>query len=54
MPQVTANGITLEYDTHGDPANPPMLLVMGLGAQMILWPIELVQALADRGFYVIR
>lgn len=54
MPQVTANGITLEYDTHGDPANPPMLLVMGLGAQMTLWPIELVQALADRGFYVIR
>ena len=54
MPQVTANGLSIEYDTHGDLANPPMLLVMGLGAQMTLWPIEFVQALADRGFYVIR
>ncbi|MBO6608948.1 alpha/beta fold hydrolase [Altererythrobacter sp.] len=54
MPKVTANGLEIEYDTHGDPANPPMLLVMGLGAQMTLWPIEFVQALADRGFHVIR
>lgn len=54
MPKVTANGLEIEYDTHGDPANPAMLLVMGLGAQMILWPIEFVQALADRGFHVIR
>lgn len=54
MPQVTANGLAIEYDTHGDPANPPMLLVMGLGAQMTLWPVEFVQALADRGFHVIR
>ena len=54
MPKVTANSLEIEYDTHGDPANPPMLLVMGLGAQMTLWPIEFVQALADRGFYVIR
>ncbi|HSM53732.1 MAG TPA: alpha/beta fold hydrolase [Erythrobacter sp.] len=54
MPRVTANSIELEYDTHGDPANPPMLLVMGLGAQMTLWPIELVQGLAQRGFHVIR
>lgn len=54
MPKVTANGLEIEYDTHGDPANPAMLLVMGLGAQMTLWPIEFVQALADRGFHVIR
>lgn len=54
MPQVTANGLTIEYDTHGDPAHPPLLLVMGLGAQMTLWPIEFVKALADRGFHVIR
>lgn len=54
MPTATANSIELEYDTHGDPANPPMLLVMGLGAQMTLWPIELVEALAGRGFHVIR
>ncbi|MFZ9394835.1 MAG: alpha/beta fold hydrolase [Erythrobacter sp.] len=54
MPRITANSIELEYDTHGDPGAPPMLLVMGLGAQMTLWPIELVEALAARGFHVIR
>lgn len=54
MPQITANGITIEYETHGDPANPPLLLIMGLGAQLTLWPIELVEALVARGFYVIR
>ena len=54
MPQITANGIAIEYETHGDPANPPLLLIMGLGAQLTLWPIELVEALVARGFYVIR
>ncbi len=54
MPQITANGIQLEYETHGDPANPPLLLIMGLGAQLTLWPIELVEALVARGYYVIR
>ena len=54
MPQTTNNGITLEYETHGDPANPPMLLIMGLGAQLTLWPIELVEALVARGYFVIR
>ena len=54
MPSVKANGITIEYETHGDPAGPPLLLVMGLGAQLTLWPIELVEALVHRGYYVIR
>ena len=54
MPQITANGVTLEYEAHGDPKNPPLLLVMGLGAQMTLWPIELIDALTARGYYVIR
>jgi pimeloyl-ACP methyl ester carboxylesterase len=54
MPQITANGIQLEYETHGDPANPPLLLIMGLGAQLTLWPIELVEALVARGYHVIR
>lgn len=54
MPQTTANGITIEYEDHGDPADPPVLLVMGLGAQLTLWPIEFVEALAARGFRVIR
>ncbi len=54
MPQITANGIKIEYQTHGDPANPPILLVMGLGMQLIGWPPEFVEALVSRGFYVIR
>jgi pimeloyl-ACP methyl ester carboxylesterase len=54
MAQVTANGIQIEYDEHGDKNAPPLLLVMGLGAQMTLWPQELVDALVQRGFRVIR
>lgn len=54
MPHIQANGISIAYETHGDPGNPPLLLVMGLGAQLTLWPIELVDALVQRGYYVIR
>ncbi|WP_133366641.1 alpha/beta fold hydrolase [Qipengyuania sediminis] len=54
MPQIAANGITLEYEDNGAPAAPPLLLIMGLGAQLTLWPMELVEALAERGFRVIR
>lgn len=54
MPRVTANNIELEYDEHGSKDAPPLLLIMGLGAQMTMWPIELVEALASRGFRVIR
>ena len=49
-----ANGIDIAYETHGNPDDEPLLLVMGLGAQLITWPIELVDALVDRGFYVVR
>ncbi len=54
MPQVTANGISLEVERYGDPAHPPLLLIMGLGAQLTLWPMELVEALVARGYHVIR
>ena len=56
MPTITTpkTGIELFYETRGDPANEPILLVMGLGAQMILWPEEFVDALVERGFHVIR
>ena len=49
-----ANGLTLCYQTFGAPADPPILLVMGLGAQMILWEDGFCQSLAERGFYVVR
>jgi len=54
MPQTTHNGVTLEYETHGASSDPALLLIMGLGAQLTLWPIELVEALVARGFFVIR
>ena len=37
MPNRRANGIQIEYETFGKPTDPPLLLIMGLGAQMILW-----------------
>jgi pimeloyl-ACP methyl ester carboxylesterase len=47
-------GIRLCYDTFGDPADPPLLLIMGLGTQMVAWPEDFCQELVDEGFYVIR
>ncbi len=47
-------GIELAYDAFGDPAAPPMLLIMGLGQQMIGWEEPFCQALAARGFWVVR
>ena len=46
--------IDLCYETIGDPADPAMLLIMGLGTQMLAWQDEFCSALADRGFFVVR
>ena len=54
MPRATANGIELEYEVFGDEAAPPLLLVMGLGAQMIAWEDGFCVQLAAKGFRVIR
>ena len=54
MPLARTNGIDLEYETFGHPSRPPLLLIMGLGAQMILWDEEFCAALVDRGYFVIR
>ena len=54
MPKAKANELELHYEEHGDPAAPAMLLIMGVGAQLTLWPIELIEALASEGFRVIR
>ncbi len=47
-------GIELCYQTFGNQDDDPLLLVMGLGGPMTWWDPELCQALAERGFYVIR
>ena len=47
-------GISLEWEAFGDPSGEPLLLVMGLGLQMIHWPDDFCVGLASRGFYVVR
>ncbi|MFI9779431.1 alpha/beta fold hydrolase [Streptomyces sp. NPDC051956] len=55
MPLVEVSpGMSLAYETFGDPSDPPVLLVMGFGAQMIAWHEDFCRALADRGRHVIR
>jgi pimeloyl-ACP methyl ester carboxylesterase len=49
-----ANGIEIAYDTFGDSSAPPLLLIMGLGFQMIMWEDELCAQLSARGYWVIR
>ncbi|HEX8646983.1 MAG TPA: alpha/beta hydrolase [Thermoleophilaceae bacterium] len=46
--------VELCYETFGDASDPPVLLIMGLGTQMIGWPAEFCEDIAERGFHVIR
>lgn len=52
MPQIRANGIDIEYDSHGE--GEPLLLIMGLGAQMVRWTPGFLGELTGRGFRAIR
>ncbi|WP_248959244.1 alpha/beta fold hydrolase [Sphaerisporangium perillae] len=54
MNRATTNGIELAYDAFGPPAGRPLLLIMGLGAQMISWDEEFCEMLAERGHRVVR
>mgnify|MGYP003974418209 FL=1 len=54
MPQANVNGVSIEYDTFGDKNNPAIVLIMGLGVQMIGWDSEFTKMLSDNGYYVIR
>jgi len=54
MALLETNGINLAYETAGDPKGVPLLLIMGLGMQLIAWPDDLVEELVEQGFYVIR
>ncbi|MBN3455158.1 alpha/beta hydrolase [Mycobacterium sp. DSM 3803] len=47
-------GIRLCYEQFGDPADPPIVLIAGLGQQLHSWPLGFVTALADRGYRVTR
>src|SRR3712207_5052575 len=54
MPRTAANGIEIEYDTFGSKDDPTLLLIMGLGAQLIAWEEGFCRLIADRGFHVVR
>jgi pimeloyl-ACP methyl ester carboxylesterase len=54
MPLIHANAIDIEVERFGDPSHPAVLLIMGLGMQLVAWPMEFCTALADAGYHVIR
>lgn len=54
MPRATSNGIEIEYETFGALSAPPLLLIAGLGSQMLSWDDDFCALLAGRGFRVIR
>jgi pimeloyl-ACP methyl ester carboxylesterase len=54
MPTATVNGIELWYETLGEPEDPALLLIAGLGDQATGWPEELCWAFVSRGFHVVR
>ena len=51
---IQANGLRLAYEEFGDQSDPAIILIMGLGTQMISWPISLCDGLVESGFRVIR
>ena len=52
--QISANGIALEVEDHGAVTGEPLLLIMGLGMQLVAWHEDFVASLVARGFRVIR
>ena len=46
--------VEIAYDVHGDPSDPVLLVIPGLGTQMIYWDLPLIELLTDRGFRVVR
>ena len=54
MPRTNANGVEIEYETFGDPAQVPIVLLSGGGAQLTFWQEPFCEDLASRGFCVVR
>jgi len=55
MPSITTHqGLSIHYQTFGRPENPAVMLIMGLGAQMTVWPDELIQGLLEKDLFVVR
>jgi pimeloyl-ACP methyl ester carboxylesterase len=54
MPKANVNNIQIEYETIGDHNSKPLLLIAGLGSQLLAWSNEICESLANSGFFVIR
>ena len=54
MAQIKANNIQIEYERFGPEDRETVLLIMGLGGQLTLWPTELCEELVARGYHVVR
>lgn len=54
MPRASRDGIEIEYETFGQPGDPPLLLINGLGSQLVNFEVEFCEGFVDRGFFVIR
>ena len=50
----SVNGVQIAYETFGDPADPTVLLIMGLGVQMLGWDERFCRMLVERGYRVVR
>jgi pimeloyl-ACP methyl ester carboxylesterase len=54
MPIAHANGIEIAYETFGNSGNRPLILIMGIGSQMVTWPVAFCEKLAKAGHRVVR
>ncbi|NEX59740.1 alpha/beta fold hydrolase [Noviherbaspirillum galbum] len=54
MPTLQSNGITIAYETQGDASGEPVLLIAGLGLQLISWPEPFCRTLVEQGYRLIR
>jgi len=54
VPKACINNIEIAYETIGDPNSKPLLLIAGLGSQLLAWSDEICEILANNGFFVIR
>lgn len=52
--QVGPDAIDIAYESFGDPQHPPLILLMGVGGQMINWPDGLIESLVQRNLFVVR
>lgn len=53
MAQIRANGITLEFERHGPETGAPLVLIRGLGSQLLHWPERLIRGFVAAGFHVV-